>query len=64
MARDRGHPTRVPLELAQRRAAEAQAAARSVLANRVRRDTAWLRQGIQGRQTRNKTQVDDATTRV
>lgn len=42
---------------------EAQAAAQSVLANRVRRDTAWLRQGIQGRQTRNKTQVDDATTR-
>ena len=34
---------------------ETQAQAESVLANKVRRDTAWLRQGIQGRQTRNKT---------
>lgn len=42
---------------------DAQAAAQSILANKVRRDTAWLRQGIQGRQTRNKTQVEDATTR-
>ena len=42
---------------------DAQAAAESALANKVRRDTAWLRQGIQGRQTRNKTQVDDATRR-
>lgn len=36
---------------------DAQEAAESALANKVRRDTAWLRQGIQGRQTRNKTQV-------
>ena len=35
----------------------------SALANKVRRDTAWLRQGIQGRQTRNKTQVQDAASR-
>jgi ATP-binding cassette subfamily F protein uup len=35
----------------------------SALANKVRRDTAWLRQGIQGRQTRNKTQVRDAASR-
>ena len=33
------------------------------LANKVRRDTAWLRQGIQGRQTRNKTQVQQAADR-
>ena len=37
---------------------DAQEAAESALANKVRRDTAWLRQGIQGRQTRNKTQVE------
>jgi len=42
---------------------EAQAAAQSALANKVRRDTAWLRQGIQGRQTRNKTQVAAAAER-
>ncbi|MAB84206.1 MAG: ABC transporter ATP-binding protein [Phycisphaerae bacterium] len=42
---------------------EAQAAAQSALANKVRRDTAWLRQGIQGRQTRNKTQVVAASER-
>lgn len=42
---------------------EAQAAAQSALANKVRRDTAWLEQGIQGRQTRNKTQVRDAAER-
>lgn len=36
---------------------DAQAAQQSALAGKVRRDTAWLRQGIQGRQTRNKTQV-------
>ncbi len=42
---------------------EAQAATQSALANRVRQDTAWLQQGIQGRQTRNKTQVADATRR-
>lgn len=42
---------------------DAQEAAESALSNKVRRDTAWLRQGIQGRQTRNKTQVRDATSR-
>jgi ATP-binding cassette subfamily F protein uup len=42
---------------------EAQAGEQSEIANRVRRDTAWLRQGIQGRQTRNKTQVADAAAR-
>jgi len=40
-----------------------QDAEESALANKVRRDTAWLRQGIQGRQTRNKTQVRDAASR-
>lgn len=40
-----------------------QEAEQSALANKVRRDTAWLRQGIQGRQTRNKTQVRDAASR-
>ena len=42
---------------------DAQEAAESALANKVRRDTAWLMQGIQGRQTRNKTQVRDAASR-
>jgi len=42
---------------------DAQLAAESALANKVRRDTAWLRQGIQGRQTRNKTQVEAASQR-
>jgi len=42
---------------------EAQAAQQSALANTVRRDTAWLQQGIQGRQTRNKTQVADSAQR-
>ena len=42
---------------------DAQEAAESALANKVRRDTAWLRQGIQGRQTRNKTQVRDTVSR-
>ncbi len=42
---------------------DAQVAAESALANKVRRDTAWLRQGIQGRQTRNKTQVEAAAQR-
>ncbi|HIO52139.1 MAG TPA: ABC-F family ATP-binding cassette domain-containing protein, partial [Phycisphaerales bacterium] len=40
-----------------------QEAEESALANKVRRDTAWLRQGIQGRQTRNKTQVQDTASR-
>ncbi|MEC9156774.1 MAG: ABC-F family ATP-binding cassette domain-containing protein [Planctomycetota bacterium] len=42
---------------------ESQAQAQSALANKVRRDTAWLQQGIQGRQTRNKTQVEQARGR-
>lgn len=42
---------------------DAQASEESALANIVRRDTAWLRQGIQGRQTRNKTQVAAAADR-
>lgn len=42
---------------------EAQAATQTALAGKVRRDTAWLLQGIQGRQTRNKTQVADAAER-
>ena len=42
---------------------DGQIAAQSTLANKARRDTAWLLQGIQGRQTRNKTQVDAATER-
>ena len=40
-----------------------QEAEQSAIANKVRRDTAWLRQGVQGRQTRNKTQVRDAASR-
>lgn len=42
---------------------EAQRAAQVSIASKVRRDTAWLNQGIQGRQTRNKTQVGAAATR-
>ncbi|MBB6428958.1 ABC-F family ATP-binding cassette domain-containing protein [Algisphaera agarilytica] len=42
---------------------DAQAAQQSALAGKVRRDNAWLKQGIQGRQTRNKSQVDDAAAR-
>ncbi|MEM9419885.1 MAG: ABC-F family ATP-binding cassette domain-containing protein [Planctomycetota bacterium] len=42
---------------------DAQAAQQSALAGKVRRDNAWLKQGIQGRQTRNKSQVDDAASR-
>ncbi|MDP6601261.1 MAG: ABC-F family ATP-binding cassette domain-containing protein [Phycisphaerales bacterium] len=42
---------------------DAQVAQASALANKVRRDNAWLAQGIQGRQTRNKTQVVDAAVR-
>jgi ATP-binding cassette subfamily F protein uup len=42
---------------------EAQAAQQNALAGKVRRDTAWLKQGIQGRQTRNKSQVADARGR-
>ncbi len=42
---------------------DTQITAQSALTNKVRRDTAWLLQGIQGRQTRNKTQVEAATAR-
>jgi ATP-binding cassette subfamily F protein uup len=42
---------------------DTQSSQQSSLAGKVRRDTAWLRQGIQGRQTRNKTQVADADQR-
>ncbi|MEM6553888.1 MAG: ABC-F family ATP-binding cassette domain-containing protein [Planctomycetota bacterium] len=42
---------------------EAQSAQQSSLANKIRRDTAWLKQGIQGRQTRNKSQVEAAADR-
>lgn len=42
---------------------DAQQAAQRAIAGKVRRDTAWLEQGIQGRQTRNKTQVADAAQR-
>lgn len=42
---------------------DAQAARQTALAGKVRRDEAWLKQGIQGRQTRNKSQVDDAAAR-
>ena len=42
---------------------DGQAAQQTVLTGKVRRDTAWLEQGIQGRQTRNKTQVAAAEDR-
>lgn len=42
---------------------DAQRAAQTSIAHKVRRDTAWLRQGIQGRQTRNKSQVQAAAIR-
>tara|TARA_R110000737_G_scaffold2923_9_gene9142 strand:+ start:74550 stop:76364 length:1815 start_codon:yes stop_codon:yes gene_type:complete len=42
---------------------DAQRAAQTSIATRVRQDTAWLNQGIQGRQTRNKTQVGAAASR-
>lgn len=42
---------------------EAQQAEQTSIATKVRRDTAWLNQGIQGRQTRNKTQVQAAASR-
>ena len=40
-----------------------QEAEQAALSNKVRRDTAWLRQGIQGRQTRKKTQVQESASR-
>ena len=42
---------------------DGQAAQQTALAGKVRRDTAWLLQGVQGRQTRNKSQVQDAAER-
>lgn len=42
---------------------DGQAAAQSALANTVRRDTAWLLQGVQARRTRNKTQLADTYER-
>ncbi len=42
---------------------ESQQKQQQSLENKIRRDTAWLNQGIQGRQTRNKTQVADAASR-
>jgi len=42
---------------------EAQQAAQSAIAGKVRRDTAWLRQGVKGRGTRNKSQVTAAAER-
>ncbi len=42
---------------------DGQAAAEATLANMVRRDTAWLQQGIQARRTRIKTHIEDAADR-
>jgi ATP-binding cassette subfamily F protein uup len=42
---------------------DGQSTAQFILANTVRRDTAWLKQGIQARRTRNKTQVLDTQAR-
>jgi ATP-binding cassette subfamily F protein uup len=42
---------------------DSQLAQQTALASKVRRDTAWLLQGIQGRQTRNKSQVAAANER-
>lgn len=42
---------------------EAQRAAASALANKVRQDDAWLRQGIKARETRNQSQVKAADAR-
>lgn len=42
---------------------EAQMAAQSAIAGKVRRDTAWLHQGVKGRGTRNKSQVTAAAER-
>jgi len=41
----------------------AQANQQTALATKVRRDDAWLRQGVQGRQTRNTSQVKEASQR-
>ncbi len=42
---------------------DGQATQQTALAGKVRRDTAWLKQGIQGRQTRNRSQMKDADRR-
>ena len=42
---------------------EAQKAAQSAIAGKVRRDTAWLHQGVKGRGTRNHSQVKAAAER-
>ena len=42
---------------------DAQAAQQTALAGKVRRDNAWLKQGVQGRQTRNQSQVKAAAAR-
>ncbi|HRQ74942.1 MAG TPA: ABC-F family ATP-binding cassette domain-containing protein [Phycisphaerales bacterium] len=42
---------------------DGQASAQATLANMVRRDTAWLLQGVKARRTRNKTQLDDTIER-
>ena len=42
---------------------DGQLTAQSALANKVRRDTAWLLQGVQARRTRNKTQLEDTIER-
>jgi ATP-binding cassette subfamily F protein uup len=42
---------------------DAQAARQSAIATKVRRDHAWLQQGIKGRQTRNRSQVNAAADR-
>ena len=42
---------------------DGQSASESSLANTVRRDTAWLLQGIQGRRTRNKSQLQASRER-
>ncbi|MHC4809879.1 MAG: ABC-F family ATP-binding cassette domain-containing protein [Planctomycetota bacterium] len=52
-------------EFVRRKAAflEAQATRQSALANMVRQDTAWLRQGVKARETRNQSQVKAADAR-
>jgi ATP-binding cassette subfamily F protein uup len=52
-------------EFARRKAEflDSQQVAESALANKVRRDTAWLQQGIKARRTRNKSQLDDTRDR-
>jgi ATP-binding cassette subfamily F protein uup len=42
---------------------DGQSSSESSLANTVRRDTAWLQQGIQGRRTRNKSQIQASRDR-